>query len=172
MYNTVKTAKRRFVQAAKEKTGVAVQTLDDYAFETHTAEFQAIKPQLESLLRYLTDIKHNISGLGRSCEGFVTITDQENSVLSRSSDSGLFANAMVQMQKTCNSEKVETNLQQAIDSIQQKLQPFKQVERLIKTRDGLKVDYESFKRKLDAVNEKIAAGTLSQVPFALPTVLR
>jgi hypothetical protein len=47
--------------------------------------------------------------------------------------------------------------------MQLKLQPFNQIERLIKKRDGLKVDYESFKRKLDAVNEKIAAGALSQV---------
>jgi hypothetical protein len=59
--------------------------------------------------------------------------------------------------------EVETSLQQAVDSIQHKLRPFKQIERLIKARDGLKVDYESFKRKLDVVNEKIEAGTLQKV---------
>jgi hypothetical protein len=186
------TAKRRFVQAAKEKTGVAHQTLDDYAFEKYRTEFQELKPQLVNILKCLTEVKQNISGLGKSCEGFVAVSSQFDSVLSSDNDAGLFTNVMKQMEKTCNSEKVlppsfacsiysfssssiyniyfqpfsiqvETSLQSAIDSMQLKLQPFNQIERLIKKRDGLKVDYESFKRKLDAVNEKIGSGTLSQV---------
>ena len=126
----------------------------------------------------------------------MTVASQDNSILNSTNDSGLFTNVMNQIEKTCNSEKVlllrcaylfsstnihlrhlfvptivqvETSLQQAINSIQLKLQQFKKIERLVKKRDGLKVDYESFKRKLDAVNEKIASGALSQVHTAIFT---